>query len=254
MDDNYVQFIKEVVNEGRGEIGMHLHAWSTPPEYSLKAEKDNAPYLIEYPEHIMEEKICSMTNIIKEKTGITPTSHRAGRWAMNEIYFRLLKKYGYLYDCSATPHIDWRGNGGQTKESHGSDYSKVSEKPYRMQEILEIPVTIRNVHRLFGKNASSIKGKLKSFYHFIKGQNLWLRPNGHNLDEMLYLIDCVEKSSDDYIMFMIHSSELMPGGSPTFKCEEDIEKLYHDLEIIFERISKGFEGTTVSEYGNSILA
>ena len=52
---------------------------------------------------------------------------------------------------------------------------------------------------------------------------------------------------------MIHSSELMPGGSPTFKSEEDIEKLYHDLEIIFERISKGFEGATVSEYGNSIL-
>ena len=47
------------MNEGRGEIGMHLHAWSTPPEYSLKAEKENAPYLIEYPEHIMEEKICS---------------------------------------------------------------------------------------------------------------------------------------------------------------------------------------------------
>lgn len=253
MDDNYVQFVMEVVNEGRGEIGMHLHAWSTPPEYSLKAEKDNAPYLIEYPEHIMEEKICSMTNIIKEKTGVTPTSHRAGRWAMNETYFRLLKKYGYLYDCSATPHIDWRGNGGRTKDSQGSDYSKASEKPYRMQEILEIPVTIRNAHGIFGKNASFIKGKLKSVYHFIKGQNLWLRPNGHNLDEMLYLIDCVEKSSDDYIMFMIHSSELMPGGSPTFKSEEDIEKLYHDLEIIFERISKGFEGATVSEYGNSIL-
>lgn len=83
---------------------------------------------------------------------------------------------------------------------------------------------------------------------------LWLRPNGHNLDEMLYLIDRVEKSSDDYVVFMIRSSELMPGGSPVFKSEEDIEKLYHDLEIIFDRISKGFEGATVSEYGNSILA
>ena len=253
MDDNYVQFITEVVNEGRGEIGMHLHAWSTPPEYFLKAEKDNAPYLIEYPEHVMEEKICAMTNIIKELTGVTPTSHRAGRWAMNETYFRLLKKYGYLYDCSATPHIDWSGNGGQTKDSKGSDYSKASEKAYRIQEILEIPVTIRKAHRMSVKNAISIKEKLKSVYHFIKGQNLWLRPNGHNLDEMLYLIDRVEKSSDDYIMFMIHSSELMPGGSPTFKSEEDIEKLYHDLEIIFERISKRFEGATVSEYGKSIL-
>ena len=253
MDNNYVQFITEVVNEGRGEIGMHLHAWSTPPEYSLKAEKDNVPYLIEYPEHIMEEKIKFMTSIITEKTGITPTSHRAGRWGMNEKYFRLLKKYGYLYDCSVTPHINWSGNGGQTKDSSGTDYSKASEVPCRIQEIIEIPMTIRAVHGMFRKSTGSVKVYLKSIYHFVKGKNLWLRPNGDNLEEMLYLIDCVEKSSDDYIMFMIHSSELMPGGSPTFKNEEDIEKLYQDLEIIFERISKGFEGATVSEYGNSIL-
>ena len=92
---------------------------------------------------------------------------------MNETYFRLLKKYGYLYDCSATPHIDWRGNGGRTKDSQGSDYSKASEKPYRMQEILEIPVTIRNAHGIFREKVQVLlREKFESVYHFIKGQNL----------------------------------------------------------------------------------
>ena len=252
LDNDYVDFIKEVVNTGRGEIGMHLHAWSTPPEYCLKAETDSAPYLIEYPENIMEEKICSMTNIIKEKTGIVPISHRAGRWAMNETYFQLLKKYGYHYDCSVTPHINWNENQGQTADSQGTDYSKYSESPCKIEGILEIPVTIRYVHRVFGKDVNTAKGYLKKLYHFIKGKKIWLRPTGDNLEEMLWLVDYIEKSSDEYIMFMIHSSELMPMGSPTFKNEEDIERLYQDLDILFKRISKGFEGVTVGEYGNSI--
>lgn len=254
LDDDYVHFIKEVVNDGRGEIGMHLHAWSTPPEYRLKVERNNTSYLIEYPENIMEEKIRSMTNIIKEKTGVTPISHRAGRWAMNETYFQLLKKYGYHYDCSVTPHINWNGSQGQTADSQGVDYSEYSESPSKIKEILEIPVTIRYVHRIFGKNINTMRDYLKKLYHFVKGKKIWLRPTGNNLEEMLWLVDYVEKSSDEYIMFMIHSSELMPMGSPTFKSEKDIEKLYQDLDILFKRISKGFEGVTLGEYGDSIAS
>lgn len=53
-----------------------------------------------------------MTELIREKFGFVPVSHRAGRWAMNREYFRLLHKYGYKIDCSYTPGINWR----QSKE------------------------------------------------------------------------------------------------------------------------------------------
>lgn len=35
---------------------------------------------------------------------------------------------------------------------------------------------------------------------------------------------------NDYVEYMLHSSEYMPGGSPTFQNERDIERLYADLE------------------------
>lgn len=35
---------------------------------------------------------------------------------------------------------------------------------------------------------------------------------------------------NDYVEYMLHSSEYMPGGSPTFKNKQDIEQLYVDLE------------------------
>ena len=50
-------------------------------------------------------------------------------------------------------------------------------------------------------------------------------------------------------MFMIHSSELMPGGSPNFKDENSIENLYIDIESIFSYAkSKGYVGITLREY------
>ena len=47
---------------------------------------------------------------------------------------------------------------------------------------------------------------------------------------------------------MIHSSELMPGGSPIFRNECSIKKLYNHLEIIFERIEESYKGISLSDY------
>ena len=71
---------------------------------------------------------------------------------------------------------------------------------------------------------------------------------------MKYLAQSVYEDKDiDYIMFMLHSSEMMPGGSPTFHRNEDIEKLYFDLENLFEFISDKFKGATLSEYFSNML-
>jgi len=65
---------------------------------------------------------------------------------------------------------------------------------------------------------------------------------------MLYLLNKIEKSDSEYAMFMIHSSELMPGGSPTFQTQESIEKLYADLEVLFSEASQHFEGITLRDF------
>ena len=66
-DERYVGFVRRVQDEGRGEIGMHLHAWNTPPLYDLEAsDNPGAPYLIEYPDDVMNAKIETMTRIISE--------------------------------------------------------------------------------------------------------------------------------------------------------------------------------------------
>jgi hypothetical protein len=52
--------------------------------------------------------------------------------------------------------------------------------------------------------------------------------------------------------FMLHSSELMPGGSPTFPDAASIEKLYEDIEALFRGLRGRFRGQTLSEFHDDV--
>ena len=51
LSKEYVQFAKKSIDSEEAEIGMHLHAWNTPPAYHFnkKNPSPGAAYLIEYP-------------------------------------------------------------------------------------------------------------------------------------------------------------------------------------------------------------
>lgn len=255
MDSEFGAFAKELIKQGKCEVGMHLHAWNTPPEYNLPVRSDvepAAPYLIEYPKDIMEEKIKYMTELLEKQFGKRPITHRAGRWAMNENYFELLSKYGYIADCSVTPGVSWKKAVGQSPDSRGSNYEDSSLYPHfdRVSKILEIPMTIRENHRIKKNPHEGIRKVIRNYYQAMRGQGkIWLRPNGRNLEDMLYLVDCIDRNSkDDYLMFMLHSSEFMPGGCQRFDTKEKVDSLYKDLEILFSKIAKRYEGMTIGEY------
>lgn len=249
QNDDFVAFMKQTMGNEKCELGMHLHAWNTPPITALpRCKNSGAPYLIEYSPKIIEKKIQSITELIRQKFGFTPVSHRAGRWAMNDTYFRLLYKYGYKIDCSYTPGINWKSSRGQTPGFGGSDYRNISYGLQRIGNVVEVPVTVKKTHKMFVPEQKTLRSVMAMGYHALKGNNVWLRPNGNNLSEMLWLIDENSKMNCDYLMFMIHSSELMPGGSPTFPDKNSIEILYRHLQIIFDYISKDYAGCTLEEY------
>ena len=258
-DDDFVRFAENALKYQGCEIGMHLHAWNSPPNFDLVERNDGiksgCPYLIEYPYEIMDQKIAYMTKFLEERFNVRPKVHRAGRWATDKRYFDLLDKYGYIADCSVTPKKDWSTAYGFTNGSKGSDYLHFPAKPYKIKgtSLIEIPVNIIKDHRIKKSENKNIKHILGNYYRAIRGYGqIWLRPNGKNLTDMLYLADRVSKSNDGYLMFMLHSSELMPGGSWVFNNREKIEKLYSDLETLFEYISRNYTGMTIGNYADLI--
>ena len=236
-DDFLVEYLSKCQQCGTCEIGMHLHAWDTPPMAELDIINGARPYLIEYPKEVMEAKIFELDKLLKSKFDCEIISHRAGRWAMNDEYFDILKKYGYKIDCSYTPGINWSAVIGAN--IGGADYSKVEGKPHIQSHsgILEVPATINKI-RYIKKNS------LKEVVKFILGRNVWIRPAMFDNKEILTLIE----NNTSYVSeFMMHSSELMPGGSPYFKNEIEIELLYSNLEKLFKEVSKTHKGATLTE-------
>lgn len=242
-DDYFCNLMKGYLKKEMCEIGMHLHAWNTPPYYKIERKTKEKSYLIEYPIEIMEKKLEVMTNLLREKFETEIISHRAGRWAINDAYFHLLRKYGYKIDCSVTPYISWKKHLGQTGKL-GIDYRQYSKNTSEIIDgILEVPMSIRIIKRNY---KFSVKNLIKKI--FLK-RATWMRPSSEKIENLIALADHIFNEKDtDYLEFMIHSSELMPGGSPYFPTESSIEELYKKLEILFKRISDNYIGITFKDY------
>jgi hypothetical protein len=62
------------------------------------------------------------------------------------------------------------------------------------------------------------------------------------------IVEDAVKEQKGHLEFMLHSSELMPGGSPSFPRNVDIENLYGDLEVLFGTVRGRCVAATLSEY------
>jgi hypothetical protein len=265
-DDVFKKLGLDIIQRNAGEIGMHLHAWDMPPHSYQLTENDMLyhPYLIEYPYEIMQQKVKLMTDCLENNFGIKMRSHRAGRWSFDERYAQLLVENGYQVDCSVTPFVSWRYDKGNPKQSGGTDFTHFPNSPYFINlndisssgqsTLLEVPVTIEDTYGWANRLAFMFQKfnliRRGIMYLFPKK---WLRPNGRNLNNMKSLLQHCIHNNHMYVEFMLHSSELMPGGSPKFKNELTIQKLYQDLEILFNEANRNFVGCTLSEFYQAFL-
>ena len=249
---------RDVLQRGTGEIGMHLHAWNSPPLTNDDDPKVHA-YLIEYPAQVMREKIARMTDLLERRFDRRPVSHRAGRWAFDGRYARLLVEQGYRVDCSVTPHVSWATFPGRPDGDGGTDYTTYPAHPYFLDldrldaegvsPLLEVPVSIvtaPNPSRGGGRDAPTLSVPARA--GGVPVATWWLRPNGRNVDAMLGILDRAREQRWSCVEFMLHSSELMPGGSPTFPTADDVEALYDDLETLFATAAEHFRGATLNEF------
>jgi hypothetical protein len=157
--------------------------------------------------------------------------------------------------------VSWKSHLGDPEKDGGTDYTNFPETAYFIDPLdisrpghstlLEIPVSIMNTSSPVNKALSrSLLGNISLVSRISKRlfPKIWLRPNGTNLNQMLKYLNYALNTKRDYVEFMLHSSEFMPGGSPNFKSESAIEQLYHCLESLFAEASVHFAGCTLSQY------
>ncbi|MHC4877995.1 MAG: polysaccharide deacetylase family protein [Planctomycetota bacterium] len=262
----YRDFAHGVLAHDAGEIGMHLHAWNSPPLLPLTHDDfQTLPYLTHFPESVMRQKVCAVTEHLEDTFGVKMLSHRAGRWGFDETYARLLIEHGYQVDCSVSPHVRW---------VHGElpgelDYRRFPDQEYFLDPdhisqsapdspLLELPTTV--IPRHDSAFVSVIRGLLSatSFGQRVAARFMpevdWLRPDGRVQGGSVRTLQRALADGRPYVEFMLHSSEFMPGGSPRFLTERHIEQLYEELEQLFEVAAATCDGLTLSEYRDRVVS
>ncbi|MDR2409871.1 MAG: hypothetical protein LBE13_17420, partial [Bacteroidales bacterium] len=211
------------------------------------------PYVTEYPENIIEQKIESLINILRSNFNTEIITHRAGRWAINTRYMQIINKYGITIDCSVIPYHKMPPSSEYSQWGI-VDYSDCRSCVYEIDTdnfkksgksgIFEVPLTAFDFYPSLRPIISKISTKISNKYF----QPIKLRPEQKNLNDLLKIVNIASKRKLSFIEFMIHSSELMPNCSLAFPDAESIEKLYKDLDKLFSYISLYFKGMTLKDY------
>jgi len=259
MSDEFVEFGRDVIARDAGEIGMHLHAWNSPPLIPLTSDDFHyQPYLMEYPDKVIREKVKYMTALLEDRFDRPMVSHRAGRIGMDSRYAAILMDHSYRVDCSVTPGIDWRWARGAPGGIGGTNYAAFPRRPYFLNPVdiaqpaesglLEVPVTIQPTglaHRAPWVNRVPL---LRRIVNRLSPEWSWMCPGENGQRGMLRAARGARRNGASHVEFMLHSSELMPGGSPGFRTVRDIELLYARLEAVFSELATWCRGMTLQEF------
>ena len=251
-----IKMLVEWQNQNKAEIGAHLHPW-VMPDYKGEGKV--------YPSELagldLKQQLEILTRSIEEKFGNRPTSYRAGRWGFDGRQAEILSELGYLVDCSVSPKVSWEKILGMVGGKGGPDFRFNGVNPYYVfGNLLEVPLTIlftgilkkeKNAFANFFLGLRS--GFLKKILNKIFFRQKWLRIfPGSKVGDWINIYKSAKLNKLPCLEFMIHSSELMPGGSPYAKNKYAVDLIYFQLEKMFAYFrSQGLKGVSLSEFAKN---
>ncbi|RLA73967.1 MAG: hypothetical protein DRG78_21775 [Epsilonproteobacteria bacterium] len=252
INTGYQKFIEK--HKKNLEVGLHLHAWNSPPSYDLTDDDNqNHPYLHEYPNEMIEKKISYMVKYLKETFKCDIISHRGGRYSISEKMIEILSDNGIKIDCSVVPGFDWsshagvpNGNGGPNFKASKSNIHTIYDK------MIEIPVSTYRINKYFDllKQTNIIRRGFGKLFNY---KNSTLRSKVDNYQEMQKVVKWNLANNATHLEYIIHSSELVSGQSSLINSQEEEDLFYNNLEQLFILLNEsGVRSLTFKEYLNYI--
>jgi hypothetical protein len=235
------------VARGAAEVGAHLHPWTTPPFDDRPGFRFNDPdhaFLNELPDELVWQKLQALTQQIEDCIGVRPVSFRAGRFGLDMRAARALGRLGYIVDSSVTPLVAHNHEGLRNRPG-GPDFRSHGLDPFVIlgTDVLETPITILptyallrrfqgllNVYRYFPVRAA----RKILFRRWLVPQPVWLCPKPEFTRRHLNSVWRISQDQGSPLaVMMLHSSELMPGGSPFRPTARSVQELLKLLDVFF---------------------
>lgn len=257
-DDAARETVFGLSEQGRLEIGMHIHPWNTPPVVNGGPVAVRETYLHNLPEDLIDAKLESVYQRF-EKYGLKPTSFRGGRYSSGGRIHEFLKRRGFVADSSVVPFTSWEDDGSP-------DYRERDLFPRRCVNgskdgpaLWEIPLTrgfTRQPFDFWARWHRLIESTWLSRLRLIGIANRlgvirrsWLNFEDTPAAEMLEFLDRLRPMGLPCICLTVHSSSLMAGTSVYTRTAADEERLFAAVDEVLGSLARWpeYQSATMSE-------
>lgn len=256
--DEALKILKPLSENRRCEIGHHLHVWTTPPFQRAGPTGVDLDWIqafqFQLPDSLFVEKAECLRQAIEENFGRSPTSHRAGRWGIDQRTVDWLAGAGFVVETSMRKGIRLRNLGPEVtaitskRRIEATEYG-LRKNPYfwpghstngNSQLVVEIPATV-DAPDDFASNTMlrylALKWPGEPFlfrvYRKLGGLGRLYPDPAKPPGEMPRIIERAIKRGETVINLMLHSSELALHCSPFTKTQEDSAGVWQHLEEAF---------------------
>ncbi|PTM44469.1 hypothetical protein C8J24_2673 [Sphingomonas aerolata] len=223
-DPAAVEILRDVVADGRSEIGAQLHPWVNPPfGEPLTPAMSFAGNL---PQGLEAAKLRSLTDAIATAFGRRPRAYRAGRYGVGPDTFATLTALGYRLDSSVRPGYDYSAEGGP-------DFSASDPRPCRRGALLSVPLSTLYVGALRGGGAGLYRALGRVPYARGVASRLGLlsrvalTPEDMPIGAALEAVTIAVGEGVELLNFAFHSPSLVPGNTPYVRDATDL-RTFHD--------------------------
>ena len=233
------------------EIGLHLHPWNTPPFSpfdGIKLVRSD-----DIPASLLAAKLETLAAAQTEGVGGIPMSFRMGRFDMGRQLPDILCNSGIRVDSSIVP---------MKRLSRCMDFYCAPSDPFPLvstpdgrNRLMEIPVTTLPIfpgsNRAVRHLLSALPEPLGDFLVRAAGcvGVAGIQPVWYSLPMMKFATLVHLSRGGRTLTLSLHSSELMPGGSPRYPSDDAVEGLMKKIRDYLEWLvqKKNVAGVTLTE-------
>ena len=239
-------FFRRLAEDGRADLGLHLHQWNTPPLGGFAGAYYS--WQCNLPLDAQKAKLNAIAEAFETAFGFMPIAHRAGRYGADATAYRALAAAGVRHDFSPSVAFDFSGDGGP-------DFSTMSNHPF----VVETPDGRVFVTPVCG--ARAIKGG--RFFlnqeatpagfsphdgrpHSMLTAPMRLSCENASLRDLIALTRHLEKSGAPILTFSLHSTTLTAGANAYAPDAASVDAALTLTRRFLEFFTKDFRGETTS--------
>ena len=210
--------LQQVAREHDCELGAHLHPWCNPP--LIEANGDFESHVVNLPIGLVEQKLDTLLDKLRETFDTPIESFRTGRWGINAQVLNLLVAKGIKVDSSVYPY--YRNEYFSCEGAPTVPYWPSLSNPLESGEqkmIAELPVSAGFNSRHFDlcNGAYRVINHKRLQFLRLTGiawqtgllRKIYLSPELTHAEDMNSLIDALLQRKTKMVHMNLHSSSLL---------------------------------------------